>query len=201
MRLDEAVKLSDHVRALSNSLLDAITDLIEDEPVEATPTPPKSSVDEPGRLSTLGRFRQRVARGEVSAVALDAMVASHGWGIGTGQGKGKATVRIMAIEALERAYRLDSAALDAALWCITSAWGYDRAGVDGRLIEGLTLLLHREEGLLRSHLAEHLRTQWTPTALLDVVKRRREEALMTVILPPRSMEIVARIVAESLARA
>jgi len=195
MRLEDAVKLSDNVRALTNQLLDAITDLIEDEPVEAIPTPPVSKVDDSVRLSTLGRFRRRVAEGEPVAVAIEAIVASHGWGIGSGSSSS-----VMAIEALERAYRFDSAALDAALWAITSAWAYDRTGVDGRIIEGLTLLLHRQQGLLRSRLAEHLRTQWTPAALLDVVRTQRHEALNTVVRPPRSMEIVARIVAESLAQ-
>jgi hypothetical protein len=200
MRLEDAVKLSDYVRTLTNQLLDAITDLIEDEAVEAALAPAPSPVEDPVRLSTLGRYRRRVAQSEPVAVAIDVIVTSHGWGIGSGPGKDRSTARIMAVEALERAYRLDSAALDAALWVITSAWGYDRAGADGRIIEGLALLLHQREGLLRSQLAEHLRTQWTPTALLDVTKRQREEALMTVILPPRSCEIVARIVAESLAR-
>jgi hypothetical protein len=199
MRLEEAVKLSDQVRALTNQLLDAITDLIEDEaPVEAV-TEVATKLRRVGlatRLSTLGRFRARVIEGEPVAVAINDMVASHGWSVGGSGGR----ARIMAVEALERAYRLDSVALDAALWTVTSAWGWDRAGVDGRIIEGLTILLRRD-GVTRSALAEHLRTQWTAMALLDVVKRRRDEAYDSMGAPPRSADILARIVGESFAGA
>lgn len=190
MRLDEAVKLSDKVRRLADELVDAITEAIEEE----APAPTRLAAAT--RLSTYGRFRTRLADGDPVAVALHDVVTSHGWVIGGGPGGGKA--RIMAIEALERAYRADPVALDAALWVITSAWGYDRAGVDGRVIEGLTAVLSRDLELTRSYIADHLSRQWTPTALLDIVKRKRDEAYESVALPPRSSEILARIVTESL---
>lgn len=193
MRLDEAVKLSDHVRALTNQLLDAITDLIEDEaPTEETPARPHLAAST--RLSTLGRFRARLLDGEPVAVAINDMVTTHGWCIGGSGGR----ARVMAIEALERAYRTDPVALDAALWVITSAWGYDRASVDGRCIEGLTMVMGGDIDLTRTAVADHLRRQWTPQALLDIVKAKRDEAYESVGMPPRSCEILARLVAESL---
>ena len=194
MRLDEAVKLSDQVRALANQLVDAITEAIEDEPPAEVASPRRAAVT---RLSTWGRFRARVEEAEPVAVALSEMVASHGWIVGGAGGRS----RIMAVEALERAYRFDPVSLDAALWVITSAWGYDRVGVDGRIIEGLTMVMARPLDLTRSAVADRLRLQWTPSALLDVVKHKRDEAYESVEASPRSCEILARVVAESLGRA
>lgn len=91
------------------------------------------------KLTAIDRFRVRVVEGEPVAAGINETLARHGWKIMLASGE----AAFSAVAAAERIYNRDPAALERAIVTVTRAWGHDSAGTDGRLFEGLGMVLAR----------------------------------------------------------
>lgn len=88
-------------------------------------------------------FRVRVIEGDAVAVAINDMLARHGWQVGLSSKDGW----IGAIEALESVWLADPngnpPAAERAIVSISAAWGHGAAGVDRSIVAGLGALYVR----------------------------------------------------------
>lgn len=84
-------------------------------------------------------FRIRVVEGDPVAVDIQRMIEANGWRLVFGTRPGA----FVAVAAAERIYRLDPVALEKTFNVVTRAWGHAQSSVDGRVIEGIGLVLAR----------------------------------------------------------
>lgn len=88
----------------------------------------------------LDKFRVRIIEGDPEALAIMAILDQYDWAL-VNQPGSDAAGRFAAVQALERAYAADRdsepTAAERVIATVTSAWGHDADGVDGRLIDGL----------------------------------------------------------------
>lgn len=87
----------------------------------------------------LDLFRVRVIQGDEDAVMISLLLEQYGWRVLQGSSDGD----LSAIQSFERIYKMDTAAAEKAIATITRAWGHDRNGVDGRLLDGIGLVYAR----------------------------------------------------------
>lgn len=84
-------------------------------------------------------FRVRVIEGEPVAVDIARILQRYGWRLASSAG----TNAFAAIAAFERIYKMDEVAAERALAVVTRSWGHDPLGADGRIVEGVGLVLVR----------------------------------------------------------
>ena len=129
------------------------------------------------------RFRIRVAEKEDVAVSITSMLREYGWTVAHGRSAGM----FAAVAAAERVYRLDPDALREAISTVTRAWGHDE--MDGRVLEGIGLVLARYPDLDRAALIDRLGSyEGGPRGLLGYARQmsRRD----SVLVPRAIAEIV-----------
>lgn len=98
-----------------------------------------------GAVRPFDKFANRVAAGDVVAVNTYIVAAKHGLEVSNQAGEGK----IICPDALMKAYLYDQGeSLDGALGILTNAFGYHSSCVEGKLVEGLSLVLSRNNGNL-----------------------------------------------------
>src|SRR3990167_900048 len=94
-------------------------------------------------VQPLERFRNELQSGEPMAVNISALANRHGFQISSSSQEGTLACPV----ALKKVYSLDGGeSLDKTLGTIVSAWGHTMAAREGKLIEGLGLLFHRNNG-------------------------------------------------------
>lgn len=91
----------------------------------------------------LDKFRVRIIEGDAEAAAVMAILDKYGWALVNQQVNSgrRPEGRFAAVQALERTYAADRdsdpTAAERTIATVTSAWGHEPDGVDGRLIDGL----------------------------------------------------------------
>lgn len=87
----------------------------------------------------IDKFRVRLVEGDPDALAVMAILRTHGWAL-LGQA-GPAGGRFFAVLSLERIYLADKlskpTAAERTIATVTAAWGHDADAADGRLVDGL----------------------------------------------------------------
>lgn len=133
-------------------------------------------------------FRVRVIEGDPNAVDIARTLKRSGWKISSSTG----TAAFAAIAAFERIYNMDPVAAERTIAVITRAWGHDPIGADGRIVEGIGLVLARHgDAVATDDLIERLsKFPAGPGALLGKARGLKELIGSTV---PRA---VAEVVVE-----
>lgn len=91
----------------------------------------------------LDKFRVRIIEGDPDALAVMAILKRYGWALLNQHVTGghKPDGRFAAVQSLERVYVADRdsdpTAAERTIATVTSSWGHEPDGVDGRLIDGL----------------------------------------------------------------
>jgi hypothetical protein len=137
----------------------------------------------------LDLFRVRVIQGDEDAVMITLMLEQYGWKVAQAGDAGC----LSAIQAFERVYRASPAAAEKTIATITRAWGHDRNGVDGRLLDGLGLVYARYgEAINVSELTDRLsKYAGGPGALLG--KSRGLSDLIGVTVGKAVAEVVVEL--------
>lgn len=139
--------------------------------------------------SAIDLFRVRVVEGEEVAVGASRLIESFGWRISLRNN----SEHFGAVVAFERIFRRDPAAAGAALGTVTKAWGHDRGGADGRLIEGLGLVFLRYgDALDGAFLSARFAKQPGGAAAL-IGKARGLASMLSVTVPQAVAEVTVGI--------
>lgn len=123
----------------------------------------------------LDKYRIRMKEREPVAVELSAMLAAHGWTVGSGKdGKFSAVVE------LERIYNGGDARLhqktpeaaNRAIAIITEAWGHNRDGARAEIVGGLGRVIIRHPEADDKKIARELASGGGPLALVSAARAR-----------------------------
>lgn len=99
------------------------------------------------QVSYLDKFRVRVIEGDPRANHIMDILTKHGWKLGVSN-KDRSQRFLCAISSVEKIYILgdDHEGInfaDRTLAIVTKAWGHNAHGVDGRVLQGIGMVLHR----------------------------------------------------------
>jgi hypothetical protein len=122
--------------------------------------------------SATARFRVRLQALDPVPVAIDSILALHGWEVG---GPG-IKARINAVASLEMVWALDPTeerkVFDSTIRLITATWGHDPEGVSAPVLGGVSQFVNRYAGQFDAPaLAKKMRASWaSPGALVGLGK-------------------------------
>jgi len=105
------------------------------------------------KLSAVDKFRVRVVEGESIATDITGILNASGWKIATGT----AESGFSAVAAADRVYARDQQAFVRAVETLTRAWGHEASALDGRILEGVGMVLARYGDAIDGSLVDRLR--------------------------------------------
>ncbi|MFE0101215.1 DUF6551 family protein [Streptomyces sp. NPDC059009] len=98
------------------------------------------------QVKIIYKFLARLTAKDPDAVAISNAAARHGWEVADQNGTG----RILAVAALEKAFRYGEDILCESLSAITDAWGHDADAAAGSIIHGVAMVLYRYGSAIKS---------------------------------------------------
>lgn len=123
------------------------------------------------KVEPLALFRVRMVEGEEVAVAIGLIIDEAGWALADRNMNGG----LRCVAAMERIYRRSPEALLGSLTAIRHAWGVDDPAGDGRIVEGIGLLIARYGTAIDvSDLAHKLAAAGTPSAFIGRARTIRD---------------------------
>lgn len=120
----------------------------------------------------IARFKVRLQAHDPVPVAIDSILALHGWEVGTPGVKGK----VSAVSSLEVVWALDPAEerkiFDTTIRLITATWGHEAEGVSAPVLGGVSIFVNRYAGQFDlPALAKKMTAAWaSPGALVGMGK-------------------------------